>query len=240
MRGLSGHDPERLASAYLVGDLRPKARRRFEAHLVDCDECWREVRLGRSGRRLAEAGRELAPSQLRERVRAAVAMTAAPPRRRLGYALLPIAVVVVVALLFSAWPPGTTAQPEAISAALASYRSDSLVQSEPASQPAPDLAQEGLLLAATGRVRLDGMATDAYAYRDAEGARVMVFLSAERFPTALGAKVHDGTVHGWHASDGGTHLACGDAPVSYLVVGSPRGLVLRAEAAIQSPISPVS
>jgi hypothetical protein len=84
------------------------------------------------------------------------------------------------------------------------------------------------------------MAADAYTYRDARGERIMVFLSAEHFPTALGATVHDGVVHGWHASTDGTSLACGDAPVSYLVVGTRRPLVLRAEAAIQSPPAPGS
>jgi hypothetical protein len=167
-------------------------------------------------------------------------MTQAPPRRRLGYALLPIGVVVLAAVLFTAWPRGTAAQPEAISAALASYRSDSLSAPSPTRRPPPALGSEGLVLAGSGEVRLDGMAVDAYAYRDAQGGRIMVFLSAEHFPTALGAKVHDGIAHGWHASTDGTSLACGDAPVSYLVVGERQSLVLRAEAAIQRPATSAS
>jgi hypothetical protein len=34
--------------------------------MVDCEDCWREVDLGRKGRSVAESGRELAPQALRE------------------------------------------------------------------------------------------------------------------------------------------------------------------------------
>jgi hypothetical protein len=84
-------------------------------------------------------------------------------------------------------------------------------------------------------VTLDGMAADAFAYRDARGDRIMVFLSADQFPTARAATVHDGVVHGWHADSDGTALACGDTPMSYLVVGARQALVRQAEAAIQAP-----
>ncbi len=78
------HDPERNASEYVTGELPRRLARWFEAHLLECDECWREVWFGRLGRRLAERGRELAPAGLREDVRSAVLLTAesAPKRRR--------------------------------------------------------------------------------------------------------------------------------------------------------------
>jgi hypothetical protein len=52
-----------------------RARRWFERHLLDCDDCWREVLLGRFGRRIAEDAREPVPMGLRDRVRAAVALS---------------------------------------------------------------------------------------------------------------------------------------------------------------------
>jgi len=76
------HDPERMAAAYLAGELRWRQRERFEAHVLACDDCWREVGLGRRGRALAESMRQVAPQRLRERVRATVAAT--PPTRRHG------------------------------------------------------------------------------------------------------------------------------------------------------------
>ena len=39
------HDPERMAAAYLAGELGPRQRERFEAHMLACDECWREVKV---------------------------------------------------------------------------------------------------------------------------------------------------------------------------------------------------
>ena len=69
------HDPERNAAEYVTGELSTRARRWFEAHLLHCEDCWREVLFGRLGRRVAEEAREQAPAGLRDRVRAAVQFT---------------------------------------------------------------------------------------------------------------------------------------------------------------------
>lgn len=69
------HDPERNAAEYVSGDLSTRARRWFEQHLLDCEDCWREVVLGRRGRRAAEDAREPVPVGLRDRVRAAVQLS---------------------------------------------------------------------------------------------------------------------------------------------------------------------
>jgi hypothetical protein len=69
------HNPERNAAEYVSGELGRRATRWFEAHLLNCEDCWREVLLGRLGRRVAEEAREQAPAGLRERVRAAVQFT---------------------------------------------------------------------------------------------------------------------------------------------------------------------
>lgn len=66
------HDPERNAAEYVSGELSKRATRWFETHLLNCEDCWHEVLLGRLGRRVAEEAREHAPGDLRERVRAAV------------------------------------------------------------------------------------------------------------------------------------------------------------------------
>jgi hypothetical protein len=68
------HDAERNAAEYVSGEL---SRRRlwFERHLLDCEDCWREVLLGRFGRRVAEDAREPVPVGLRDRVRASVLLS---------------------------------------------------------------------------------------------------------------------------------------------------------------------
>jgi hypothetical protein len=69
------HDPERSAAEYVSGELSRHARRWFERHFLDCDDCWREVLLGRFGRRVAEDAREPVPVGLRDRVRAAILLS---------------------------------------------------------------------------------------------------------------------------------------------------------------------
>jgi anti-sigma-K factor RskA len=71
------HDPERNAAEYVSGDLSARARRWFEQHMLDCEDCWREVVLGRIGRRAAEDAREPVPMGLRDRVRAKIQMSSA-------------------------------------------------------------------------------------------------------------------------------------------------------------------
>jgi Putative zinc-finger len=78
MRRPRDHDPELNAALYLGGELGRRARRWFERHLLECEDCWREVTLGRLGRRVAEELREIAPPMLREQVRSAVSMAASP------------------------------------------------------------------------------------------------------------------------------------------------------------------
>jgi anti-sigma factor RsiW len=70
------HDPERNAAEYVSGELPRRARRWFESHLLDCEDCWREVLLGRLGRRLGADVREAAPAGLRDRVRASIEVEA--------------------------------------------------------------------------------------------------------------------------------------------------------------------
>lgn len=80
MRRPRGHRPELNAALYLAGELGRRARRWFERHLLECEDCWREVALARLGRRAAEELREMAPAGLRDDVRAVV--SASPARRR--------------------------------------------------------------------------------------------------------------------------------------------------------------
>src|SRR5260370_23601316 len=87
------HHPEQLAAAYLA-TMRPRARRRFEAHLLACEPCWQEVCLARRGRQLAETARDLAPAELREDIRAAIATAATLP----AASPLPLRRIVVAAV----------------------------------------------------------------------------------------------------------------------------------------------
>jgi anti-sigma factor RsiW len=86
--GRRRHDPERNAAEYVSGELSRRAKRWFEAHLLNCEDCWREVLFGRMGKRIAEESREHASAGMRDRVRASVQLAAEAgrpgPTDRLG------------------------------------------------------------------------------------------------------------------------------------------------------------
>lgn len=69
------HDPEVNASLYVTGELSRRVARWFEHHLLECEDCWREVWLARKGRFIAEHARELAPASLRDAVRGSVQLS---------------------------------------------------------------------------------------------------------------------------------------------------------------------
>src|SRR5262249_54801747 len=83
---MNGHD--RLLAAFLAGDLDPGEARRWDEHLLDCEQCWRAVREDRAGRQAAGLLRPPAPDGLADRVAFAVELAAAgttapaPSRRR--------------------------------------------------------------------------------------------------------------------------------------------------------------
>jgi hypothetical protein len=234
----STHDPERAAAEYVSGDLSRRMRVRFEQHVLECEDCWREVRIGRAGRRIAEAGRELAPSPLRDSVRAAVALAGEggnPPRRRRLH-LLALGVGLVASIAGTVLVLGNGGQPGPIDAAVTAYRAGSLPLAEPPTVLPPNLSREGFELAASGRAHLDGLETDVFVYRDSRGARFHLYLSASTFPVAEGAIAHTGSAHRWVATDDGVTLVCADEPVSYLLLGDDPRLVQQIEGAVKEAL----
>lgn len=231
------HDPELDAALYIQGDMPERPRRRFESHLLGCEECWKEVQEARTGRALAERARELSPPGLREDVRAAVAMSEPPGRRRVRI-LAPATAAVLAGLITSGLlvsgllRGGGPAQPKPIAAALASFRSDRALGSAPSLHAPPDLSSAGLRLLSSGRSSLGGMPVDVFWFTDGR-AKVVLFLSSERFPEAIGAQERAGAVHGWRAADDGVQLVCADSPVSYLLMSRDSSLANRAESALR-------
>jgi anti-sigma factor RsiW len=232
------HDPERDAARYIAGEGRSRWRERFESHLVSCEACWTEVQMGRRGRMLAERARELTPPELRDQVRAAVEMSDRPrswsrrlPPRVVATALG--AMVVVGGLAVVATLQDGSKQPEAIAAAVASYRSHHPSTSGPPAHHPPDMSSAGLGLDGGGRVVLDGLVSDVFTYH-AGDRLVYLFLASGPFPEAAGARERSGAVHGWEATSDGVALVCSDSPVSYLLMSDDPVLLSKAEAALRS------
>ncbi|MGH2685772.1 MAG: zf-HC2 domain-containing protein [Actinomycetota bacterium] len=215
------HDPETSAASYLAGVTSRRARRRFEAHILECEDCWREVRLGTSGRRVAESGRELAPQPLRERVRAAVSIASGPRipwRRRLGLtALVALAISAATVAGFQLVGPE---QPAVIQTLIGHFNGRA-PGGEPATPTLPERLGD-LELVAAERVPVDGKPIDAHRYRDPAGHEVVVYRGSLTFPMAVGAR-REGTV--WEADAEGTILFCAEHPAPSLLAGDDRAEV---------------
>jgi hypothetical protein len=117
-----GKHEHRLA-AFLADELDEQAAAEFDAHLLDCADCWRAVREDRAGRAAAARLRDAAPFDLADRVRMAVELAARPrpARRRVRWftaGALAVAAAVVALLVIAlpergADPPAITAVVEA-------------------------------------------------------------------------------------------------------------------------------
>jgi hypothetical protein len=216
------HDPEAAAGRYLGGAMSRRARRGFEAHLVECPDCWEEVRLGGLGRGYAEAGRELAPQVLRDRIRGEVSLVPHRPRigLRIGVGILVLALGAgaATALLVSR-------QPQAIEALVADFQGrPALDDPVPPELPARlgDLTLVGVQAGEVGRLSVVG-----HRYRDAAGHRVTVYRADGTFPMADGATAAADQT--WRAEVEGAVLLCSDRPFPALVVGDDdREVVLAA------------
>ena len=121
---------------------------------------------------------------------------------------------------------GALRQPAAIGAAVADFRLLRLPGTQIPRTAAPDLTQVRLrpLGAAAGVV--GGRAVTAYSYEDATGRDLLVYLSREAFPTALGAQRLTGPDGPWITTTEGVTVLCARSPHALLVLGQDRQLVL--------------
>jgi len=224
-----GHNPERDAAAYLGGLMRARDVTRFEGHLVECEDCWKEVSVARLGRSLAERTRELAPAELRESVRASVAATGDARGRGLSWrAPLGIAAAMALVATFSALLvlQVRDGNPAPIAVAIQDYQNGKLPVMETPARGAPDLSTIGFRLTSGGSGALGGFPVDAFAYIDAAGASVFVYMSEYDFPVAA----HAGAVSGggtWRATEDGIRLLCAQRPHPMLILAHDPGVVER-------------
>jgi putative zinc finger protein len=210
------HEPERTAAAYLAGDLSRRRKRLFEEHILECEDCWREVEAARRGRAVAEAARELAPQSLRERVRASVASVENESTPRLWPRLTVLVSVALVALVVFALGELRTSQPETIDAILASFAENERIGAPEDATLPRRLGDLDLSSVTIGEI--EGMEVVLHSYEDPAGHRVDVYQSSEPFPTAAGAE-HSTDGRTWRADSDGLVLFCADEPTPSLVVG---------------------
>lgn len=200
-----------------------RKRKRFEEHLLGCEDCWREVAAARAGRSIVESGRELSPQHLRESIRSTVAAIPhkrkAFPYRRLG---LSVAAAVVVALFgFATLTPD---QPREIGLAVAHF--------EGTADLGPDISSdmpvevEGMSLVRSEAGMMGTLEVTAHTYTDEDGHTMVVYSSNEEWPRAHGAEELSGTPS-WKAELDGTVVFCSNKPVPSLVLGDAEVDVMK-------------
>lgn len=212
------HDPERSAASYLSGSMSRRRRKTFEEHILECEECWAEVDMGRRGRSLAEEGRELAPQKLRERVRMSVEAMPTPNRRwrRFAFGASVIALSLLTLLAALDWRLQQPEQPVEIALLLADFESGGTLKTAAEERLPDQLGDLRLRHSRAGRVH--GMEVTAHEYVDPAGHEVVVYQADRAFPVAEGAE-HAPTGETWTAELDGAVLFCADHPVPSLVVG---------------------
>lgn len=212
------HDPERDAAAFLGGAMSRRHKRAFEEHIVECEDCWREVDTGRRGRTVAESGRELAPQSLRERVRATVETVPSRPHRWRWRHMTGLFLAVLLAGAVAVSLPRITddRQPQVIDVVLADFEGGGEFELTASPRLPRHLGDLRLADARSGRV--DGMDYVVHYYEDPAGHEVAVYQSDAPFPAAAGAD-HAAGGRTWTADAGDLRLFCADRPVPSLVVG---------------------
>ena len=211
------HDPEKAAASYLSGVMKHRRRVWFERHIVECEDCWREVQVARAGRSLAESGRELAPQEIREQVRAVIAAAPAPKRRwawRWGTTVFAFALIALASIAYVTLQE--RGQPRVIEAVLTDY-GDRSPSGEAIEASLPRRLGD-LAYARSYADTLEGLDVIVHVYRDTAGHRVLVYQADRTFPAANEAE-HSSNGRTWTAAADGVVLFCADHPVPSLVVG---------------------
>lgn len=235
------HDPETAAARFLGGDLTTLEREAFSHHLLGCNACWSEVDQARAGRGLVESMRTAAPGELRDRVRAlveaepAAGVVSVPARPRavrrwLVPAGVPVAAAAAVALILSLG--SGTSEPPSLRQAVADYSASRLPGSDLPALRAPDLSALDLQPVGAGGGTYDGLEVDGYAYRDASGRRIVLYLSDDAFPEAPGARRLAGKDGPWVVQRGDVTVLCARLPHALLVVGQDDQLVRSTASAL--------
>ncbi len=239
------HDPEAAAAAYLAADFSPDGRGEFEAHLLECEACWGEVRSARDGRALAEDLRESAPQAAREFLRTLGSDTGGAGGDATGVAVsrsagtgqgqrrswLSIAAAVIAGaaltggLLLGPLSEGSQDGRAQLAAAAALYTDDALAVVRTGTPPVVRLGALGWR--GTSTASLAGQPATVHRYADAGGHRVLLVSSLREFPRPKDAQTVLGS--SWSARIDGTAIFCVDhGGLSWLVIGASRDLAIEA------------
>jgi hypothetical protein len=226
---MDGHDRDhRLLAGFLAGELSPADARRWDEHLLECEQCWRAVREDRAGRQAGELLRRPAPAGLADRVAFAVEVAAAgrtaaqqarPGRRLAGWRLAAagtLAAGLAVTLMAVLLPGGH--QTGSVPAAVTAVARYAQAVSPPArEQPThPGGRAVPVQVGRTVTVTAGGQQIVMRTWR-LGGTEAVVAVSGQPFPMPPGAASVSGAGMAWSARLGKLSLYCLNGHRSELV-----------------------
>jgi len=202
--------PEERVIAFLAGELDPEEERRFDQHLLGCEECWRAVKADRAARLALEQMRQPAPAGLEGRVALAIALASQEASNS------PVARAGTGAPSLLRWATARPHRPRLVAAAslvvvMAAGAAGWLVADRPAADP-PQLAAVVAMMAPgsapTSALRagehfvIAGQALMVRAYQ-LEGTEELVATSAHPFPVPSSSRMLPGSSsQAWMATKG--------------------------------------
>ena len=202
--------PEERVIAFLAGELTPAEERRFDQHLLGCEECWQAVKADRAARLALEQLRQPAPAGLEGRVALAIALASQEASKG------PVARAGAGAPSLLRWATARPHRPRLVAAAclvvvMAAGAAGWLVADRPAADP-PQLAAVVAMMtpgsAPTSALRagehfvIAGQALMVRAYQF-EGTEELVATSAQPFPVPSSSQMLPGSSsQAWMATKG--------------------------------------
>jgi hypothetical protein len=202
--------PEERLIAFLAGELTPEEERRFDQHLLGCEECWQAVKADRAARIALEQLRQPAPAGLEGRVALAIALASQEASKD------PVARAGAGAPSFLRWATARPHHARLVAAAclvvvMAAGAAGWLVAHRPAADP-PQLAAVVAMMppgsAPTSALRagehfvIAGQALMVRAYQ-LEGTEELVATSARPFPVPSSSHMLPGSSsQAWMATKG--------------------------------------
>jgi hypothetical protein len=119
-----------------------------------------------------------------------------------------------------------------ITDAVAGYKEDRLPGSATPQSAAPDLSSLRMTGVGAGAGRLDHMPVTAYAYRDNQGRRLMIYVATTSFPMPEDAHRFHGTQGAWMAHQDGVTVLASRAPHELLILSEDQKLAHAAAVAL--------
>jgi hypothetical protein len=146
-------------------------------------------------------------------------------RPRLRALAVGVAATIILAVAALATSSATPTPTGSVAAAVTGYADQRLPGTDAPAAPAPDLGALGLLPIGASSGQLAGQHVTAYAYRDATGRRIFLYLSDQPFPMPRDTDQLTDQAGAWTVHHHKIVVLCARTPHEVLIIGTDTDLV---------------